>query len=56
MGKLDFKVKRLVVMKNEYFMVRILRRWFSEGVYGMGRILIYEVLGVKWVLMLFILY
>lgn len=56
MGKLDFKVKRLVVMKNEYFMVRILRWWVLVGVYGMGMILIYEVLGVKWVLMLFILY
>lgn len=51
MGKLDFKVKRLAVMKNEYFMVRTLRRRFSEGVHGTGRILIYEALGAKWALM-----
>lgn len=51
MGKLDFKVKRLAVMKNEYFMVRTLRGRFSEGVHGTGRILIYEALGAKWALM-----
>lgn len=51
MGKLDFKVKRLAVMKNEYFMVRTLRRRFSEGVHGTGMILIYEALGAKWALM-----
>lgn len=51
MGKLDFKVKRLAVMKNEYFMVRTLRRRISEGVHGTGRILIYEALGAKWALM-----
>lgn len=44
MGKLDFKVKRLAVMKNEYFMVRTLRRRVSVGVHGTGRILIYEAL------------
>lgn len=51
MGKLDFKVKRLAVMKNEYFMVRTLRRRVLIGVHGTGTILIYEALGAKWALM-----
>lgn len=51
MGKLDFKVKRLAVMKNEYFMVKTLRRRVSVGVHGTGTILIYEALGAKWALM-----